>query len=146
MKKTLLIKNSCGFTLVEVIISSVIFSIAAVGLFSTFTAMREASARSERRLQAAYYEKQLLEDLRAKVDQGIWGSGAAPLWGPGGEMNCDVTWRNWPAGWMGAPNPLFAAPYSATVQYRCTQIPGGGPGAFSRQVELRMIWTEPHNP
>ena len=134
-----LVRKNAGFSLVEVIIATVIFSIASVGLFSTFSSMREASARSERRLQAAYYAKQLLEDLRAKVDQSIWGAGANPVWGL---ITCDATWIIWPAAW-GGTSPLLNSPYFANVNYRCTEIAPGLPGAGSRQVELRINWTEP---
>ncbi len=64
-----------GFSLIEIIAAILIFSIASVGLFSTFAAQRESTERSERRLQAAYLGRQVLEELRAKIDAMSWDSG-----------------------------------------------------------------------
>jgi len=62
------IKNK-GLSLIEVVISAVLFSIAALGMFSTLSMMRVSSDVSDKRLGAAYFGKQCLEQLRAKVDQ-----------------------------------------------------------------------------
>ena len=75
-----------GFTLVEVVIAGVVFGIATVGLFSVLSSSRVSSDASKRELQAAYLGKELLEELRAKVDQrpGSW------------PLTCDGGLHNWP--------------------------------------------------
>lgn len=63
------INNKNGISLVEVIVAAVIFVIAAFGMFSTLSMMRVSSDATDERLQAAYFGRQILEELRAKVDQ-----------------------------------------------------------------------------
>ena len=66
-------------SITEAIIAAVIFAIAAAGIFSTISAVRDPGAESEHRVKAAYYAQEALEDLRAKVDQGTWASGDLTL-------------------------------------------------------------------
>jgi len=116
------VNHKSGFSLIEVIMAAVIFSIAAVGLFSTFSVQRESSDRSERRLQAAYCGRQVLEELRAKIDQ-----------------------RNWDSGYLqeGVHPPLLsytlAPPCDAyLVNYTVANVATGG-----RKVTLNITWNEP---
>jgi len=64
-----ILRNRKGLSLVEVLIATVLFSIAALGMFSTLSMMRVSSDVSDKRLGAAYFGRQCLEQLRAKVDQ-----------------------------------------------------------------------------
>ena len=106
----LIIKNKNAFSLVEIVVASVIFTIAAVGLFSVFSMTRGSSDKAERRLQAAYAGKQLLEELYAKVDRQIWQDMPTnpdhwQMPGAGDDLICDdslaggsATERDWPYG------------------------------------------------
>ena len=107
--------NQNGASLVEVLIAALIFTIAATGLFTTFASQRETTKRSQRQVQAAYYGRQVLEELRSKVDQ-----------------------RNWDSGDLqeGVHNLAPSGPYSAT--YTVTTTANGG-----RKVDLTITWNEP---
>ncbi|MFH1359585.1 MAG: type II secretion system protein [Candidatus Omnitrophota bacterium] len=119
-----LIKNK-GVSLVEILISTVIFAIAAVGTFSTLSSMRRSSNLKDRSLQAAYYGRQLLEELRGKIDQDSWAA-----W----YLTCDGASHNWPD--IPAGNPFFDD-FNGRATYVCTDVPPG-----LRKVDLTITWTE----
>ena len=124
-------KNTHSFTLVEVLVAAVIFSIAVAGLFSVFSITRQTSDASERELQAAYLGRQLLEELRAKVDQRNWDPTAPDTW----YLVCDGGTYDWP----GIPaNPLSGFDAGATVRYTCDNLATG-----ARKVTLQITWNEP---
>lgn len=73
-----------GFaSIVEVIVTAVIFAIAAIGIFSTISMLRATSQGSVQdgggKLGAAYAGKRVLEDLRGKLDPAEWIANAGPL-------------------------------------------------------------------
>lgn len=107
--------NQNGVSLVEVLITSLIFVVAATGLLATFSSQRSTVKRSQRQVQAAYYGRQVLEELRSKVDQ-----------------------RNWDSGDLqeGAHTLPASGPYTAT--YTVTTTANGG-----RKVDLTITWNEP---
>ena len=62
-----------GFaSLVEVIVTAVIFSLAAFGVFTTISMLRPHGADSLRKLEAAYVAKGVIDELRAYVDARMW--------------------------------------------------------------------------
>ena len=113
-----------GFSLVEVMMATLIFAIAAAGLFSTFRVQREYSNRSERKLQAAYCGRQVLEELRAKVDQRNWDSG-------------DLQEGNHTYNLFSSPCNIFTATYTVTNVVINSVNTGG------RKVSLNVTWNEP---
>ncbi len=122
-----------GFSLVEVIIASLIFSITIAGVFSVFTAQRNATKTAQRKLQAAYLTRRILEDLRAKVDQR--------------NLNIPSVWwlltcNNPPQPPQPWPQPLSTNLPGAQLNYVCWEIPTGQPGAGSRQLTLTLTWNE----
>lgn len=70
---------SAGFSIIEVTIAALIFALTAVGIVSTISSLRTPSATSEKDLQAAYYGQNILDNLRAKVDERAWMSVSNPL-------------------------------------------------------------------
>lgn len=64
-----------GFTVTEVVISALIFSIAAAGMFATVSALRQPAAESADEVAAAFLGKRILDDLRAELDATTWDSG-----------------------------------------------------------------------
>ena len=122
-------KTKKGVSLVEVVLSSLIFSITAVGMVSTLSSMRQSSNVSERELQAAYYGRQLLDELRGRVDQSTWDSS----W----YLTCDNAIHDWPVN-MGTTNIAFFDDFDGYAKYRCENIPPG-----LRQVTLNILWDEP---
>lgn len=69
-----------GFSsLVEVIVTAIIFALAAFGILTTVSILKPQGASSSRRLQAAYLGKQVIEDLRSSVDARTWNNASGPL-------------------------------------------------------------------
>ncbi len=64
-------KNN-GFSLVEVIVASLIFTITIAGVLSSIAILKPPAEFSEKGVNAAYYAKNILEDLRSKVDARTW--------------------------------------------------------------------------
>lgn len=65
--------NNKGFgSILEVTITAIVFSVAAVGLMTTITMVRPESTTSSKRLEAAYIGKQLIDDLRKDVSAETW--------------------------------------------------------------------------
>jgi Tfp pilus assembly protein PilV len=72
-----------GFaSLLEVVISSIIFVIAAFGILTTISMLRPHGTASVERLEAAYIGKQVIDELRAQVDSRMWNN-ANSLLAPG---------------------------------------------------------------
>ena len=59
--------NSNAFTLLEVLLASVIFIISVAGIFATLNAVRGPVANKENQLAAAVFGKQVLEALYSQV-------------------------------------------------------------------------------
>ena len=124
--------------MVEVVVAAVIFSLAAAGLFVSFTAIRQSSDRAERRVQAAYIVKQLSDELRAKVDQGIWDDGSGN-WNifPGNPLICNNTLHDWPG--TLPVNPVL----DPHVKYTCENNPGVPAVNNLRKVTFTITYNVP---
>lgn len=126
------LSKKIGFTIVEVLVASMVFSIAAVGIFSTIAITRKPSAVSERKIAAAYYGKRVLDDLRAKTDArpNVWNGGAL---GTAGSLPYSVG--------LGTTT-INGTVYTAT--YTVNDATPASPGAPEvRKVDLTITWTEP---
>ena len=64
-----------GFTIVEVIVSVIIFLIAAAGIFATISSLSQPAGESNREIAAALVAKQILADLRRDMDMTDWDGG-----------------------------------------------------------------------
>ena len=62
-------------SIIEVIVTSVIFIIAAFGIMSTLATSQPQSTNSAKRLKAAFIGRQFLDELRTKVDARTWDQG-----------------------------------------------------------------------
>ncbi len=115
--------NQRGVSLVEILISAVIFSIAALGMFSTLSMMRVSSDVSDKRLGAAYFGRQCLEQLRAKVDQRAYDQVS-------GDFTNDLSLGNHNC--PDDPNGVYTATYTVTID----------PTNQSRKVAVTVSWDE----
>jgi len=69
-----------GFaSIVEVIITSVIFVIVSAGIMSTVAQFRPQGQESSQKMEAAYIGKGVIDDLRRQVSAEDWFSGGGPL-------------------------------------------------------------------
>lgn len=98
----------------EAALAAIIFAIAAAGIFSTVAVMRQPGAESEDRIGAAYFGQQILENLRAKVDQGTWDAG---------ELSPGL-------------HTVSSGIYTAT--YNVTEEPGSG----AKKVTVTVTWPD----
>ncbi len=117
--------NKNAFSLVEVIVATVIFLTASIGIFSVFSMAQKSSVVTEKDIVAANFGRQILEDLRAQVDSRTWDT----AWPADDPLTCEVTppWRVWPGG------PPVG--FSGTVKYKCfTQA------SAARKVTIQLIW------
>lgn len=64
--------NNSAFTLLEILLSSIIFVVTVAGLFATLSAVRAPVTTKENALSAAVFGKQVLETLRAQVNAGTF--------------------------------------------------------------------------
>jgi hypothetical protein len=62
--------NNSAFTLLEVLLASVIFVVTVGGLFATLSAVRAPVTAKQTALVSAVFGKQVLEYLRSQVDAG----------------------------------------------------------------------------
>ena len=69
-----MLKNKTGMTLMEVLIAVVIFAITLGGFLFVLNVATVPSSNQAQRLGAAQYGKQVLEQLRQKVDSDYWDS------------------------------------------------------------------------
>lgn len=109
-------KDNTGFSIMEAALAAVIFAVAAAGIFSTIAVMRQPAVESEERIGAAYYAQQILEDLRAKVDQGNLAANTG-----------DLSTGNHSAGSSG----IYSADYVVTPQAN-----------GSRKVTVTVTWPD----
>ncbi len=63
----------------EVLVTAVIFVLAAVGIFTTISMLRPQGMESKERLEAAYVGKSVIEELRGYVDERVWLNADSPL-------------------------------------------------------------------
>ena len=61
--------NNTAFSLMEILLSSIIFVISIAGVFATLNAVRAPVANKESALTAAVFSKQVLEALRSSVNE-----------------------------------------------------------------------------
>lgn len=66
------LKNQGFASVVEVIVTSVIFILAAAGILTTISMLRPQGEESARKLQAAYIGKGIIDDLRSQIDARTW--------------------------------------------------------------------------
>lgn len=118
-------KKTGAFSLVEVVVATIIFLIAAMGIFNIFSAIQNLSTDSGDEIIAANYGRQLLEGLRANVDQNTWNS-----W----YLNCDSAWHSWPAPATSSDAFFNLSPNNA-ADYICEPLANG-----LRKVTLNLTW------
>jgi prepilin-type N-terminal cleavage/methylation domain-containing protein len=80
--------TSKGFSLVEVMVASLIFSIAVIGIYASLATVKEQSLNiSDKGLGAALCAQQFLESRRAAVDMRDWNAAGSLLAITGGLQN-----------------------------------------------------------
>src|SRR5690349_10185793 len=65
-------KQKAGFTITDVVVVALIFTIATAGILATATTMRQPAADSSEDVTAAFLAKKILDDLRSQLDSVSW--------------------------------------------------------------------------
>ena len=73
MLKTL--KKKGFASVLEVIVTAVIFMLAAFGIMTTVSMLRPHDLQVSREVEAAYHAKNMMDYLRGQVDAGTWDTG-----------------------------------------------------------------------
>jgi prepilin-type N-terminal cleavage/methylation domain-containing protein len=73
------IDNKAGFTITEVIIASIIFLMAASGLFAALTSLDNSRNKTTKELKAVYAGKALMDELRGAVNASDWSANSGDL-------------------------------------------------------------------
>lgn len=69
-----LLKERRGFSITEVVVAAIIFSLAAAGMYATIVSFNKPAATFSEASQAAFIGKQVLESLRPSINQESWDS------------------------------------------------------------------------
>ena len=123
--------NNTAFSLLEVLLASIIFIISITGVFVTLTAVRRPVADKESALAAAVFGKQVLESLRSSVDAGTFYNATSSRLSLGGSHQVSVpTGSNLPQG--------------TTAAYWVTCADGSNPcnPDSARMVQLNITWPD----
>lgn len=96
------VHQRCAFaSMAEVLVTAVIFVLAAVGIFATISMLRPHGMESKERLEAAYIGKSVIEELRGYVDARVWDNADSPL-APGTTHTEDI--GNYVVSWDVSPD------------------------------------------
>ncbi len=109
-----------GFTIVEVIVSAVIFTLAVAGIFATISALRSPATESSQEVTAAFVGKRILDDMRTEVSALTWSGGSLD-----------------PSGSPYALNAIVVDGISYTPTYIVEPDPDG---TGARKVTLNVTW------
>lgn len=125
--------RNAGFTITEVIVSALIFAIAAAGVLATATTMRKPAVDSSEEVTAAFLAKRILDDLRSQLDSVTWIQ-AQTAGGPF-EKDKTYTFVNTPS--LTLLQPVVVDGITFTPSYTVLADPGG---TQARKVNLTINW------
>ena len=107
----------------EVIVTSVIFAIAAISIFSTIsmlkTSQQNVDPSSTGRLAAAYVGERVLKDLHSQLDPQLWRDNT-------GDLAADVMHTNTIGGY--------------TVNWYLTDVPGDFPAGLAPRKLMMNVY------
>ena len=107
-----------AYTLVEIIVTLVVLSAGILGILSAFSFGSRNTVISDNKILATNKGRELLEDLRAKIDSRTWDSS----W----DLQCDTASHPWPGGETFQGNPIV---------YNCANDASG-----ARRVTITVPW------
>lgn len=108
-----------GFTMTEVIIATLIFTLAMAGVFASISELRQPAVESTQEVTAAFVGKRILEDLRSQV--------SAETWNSTGNLILGSTYTD-----------SFSV--SSTTYYTTYTVTSDPDGTSARKVILNVTW------
>lgn len=120
---SMFIRSPKAFTMVEILVAAVIFVTTVTGIFAMLSAFSQSESTTdyEDKLGAAYFAKQVLDDLRSRVSYDSWESGALVV----GDCQDYVD-----------TNPTYCAKYDVKAI----------PGSSARDIVVYVDWGTPCTP
>ena len=115
------IKTQTGTTLIEALLAGVVFILAVSGVFATMAAVRGPVTSKNNSVEAAIFGKQVLEDLRSKVDARDYNNNNGNLG----------------IGTHTIVNGIY------TALYNVTPLDVNNPNTSGRKVDVSVTWTDP---
>jgi prepilin-type N-terminal cleavage/methylation domain-containing protein len=132
-------KNNTGFTLVEIIVSTIILSFIAAGMFSILVSGRFLIARAKMRLQAVEIARNFLERGRGYINWTAWSMPYGDFTDPNGNPFAPDAWnaaQPTKADWRDVPSSYYK------IRYRVER--GGedvAAGRYkARKVSVQVRW------
>ncbi len=107
-----------AFTMTEVVIATLIFSLAMAGVFASISNLRQPAIESTQEVTAAFIGKRILENLRKDVSAATWNSENLAI---------------------GTYGPIEAATVGNQTYYY-NYIVAADPATNARQVTLDVYW------
>lgn len=159
-----LVSNNTAFSLMEILVASIIFIISIGGIFATLNAVRAPVINKESSLSAAVFGKQVLESLRSQVIAGtnvgnFYGTCSSIVSGACRDFSLylglhQVPTSSLPSGLSWPPalvavNTVCGSPAALCLQYTvsCADgiAPSGSPPSCSsfnvaRRINLNINW------
>ena len=112
-----MVKNAGFASIVEIVVTAVIFTITAFGILATISTFRIKGGTSSRKLDAVYAAKNIIDQLRFEVNAAEWNLGSSRL-APG--VHPTIT------------SGIF------TIDYFVTDLPG----SEVRRVDMNVTYPE----
>ena len=120
-------RNKSGFTLIEILVSSVIFALVIVGLLSVFSSGNKHIVHARERMTSSELGKFFIDPLQKNVRQDEWVPATSPLFVPPPTVTQNIN------------NREFKADYTTDA----VTDPVADPGLDLRRVTAKVIWNEP---
>ena len=125
------INNRAGFTIMEVIISSLLLTIIVAGSFGVFVASEGKIRYIGRKLQAANFVRKKFEDLKDAVRQDEWD-----------ESSYDLGLKGW-TDWENLSGEFYSK-WGGQRRYKVEAVTEfGGEDTTYRKVTVQVQWNEP---
>lgn len=133
-------ENRAGFTLVEIIVASILLAIISAGIFSITLSSRKIIRSAHKRQLATLVAQTALEKLRAYLGMDQWNNTASPIYPTANRicyfLNDSANFLNMTA--------IFGATELATRcgGIWCYTVDNGTGGFEYRKAQVNVTWTE----
>ena len=110
-------KRKNGFTLLEVIIAAIIFTITAAGLLTAISMTRRPAQDSTAKVQAMFRLKQLLDALASQVSANTWFDSSSNLYPGTYSITDEIYTINYIVSYTNALDPNSPRLITANISY-----------------------------